>query len=177
MAVTRYKVMIAEIDGTELLFNEELPLDADRIFFNDTGAPFTEDNLNAAVTQAANIGSAAIYTLQLEHNGSVGNNTYIGSSSTVNGLDTPIPVTQTSSFVSFSFSNKRSNADYTLEFYKNSPTGTPFYTVSQTNTQFFSQQLPTAESFAAGDLIYVKYIDNGQNANDVFMALNFKVVI
>lgn len=136
------------------------------------------ENVQDAIEEAywSAPGSIARFTLTLMHNGTVGNGTFFGYSDLISGDDTPVVLPRKSQFTEFTFSNNRSNADYTLEFRKNTLTGTPFLSVSKTNTQFFYEDGLT-ELFNPGDQIYVKYVDNGKNARDVSIVLFFQNVV
>lgn len=152
---------------------------AEEIPFENDGTDFDSINLQDAVEEAGTGVTVALntprYTLVLQHNGTVGNNTFFGYSNLLPGDDTPIIVPIKSDLFEFTFSNSNSNADYTLEFRKNSTTGTTFYTVSKVNTQFFVDTTVN-ESFLEGDEVYIKYIDDGNNASDVGLVLVFKAV-
>lgn len=152
---------------------------ASSIFIDSSvSADITTSNVQDAIVEAAERSQSAldtpIYTILLQYNGTVSNNTFIGYDSLLPGDSTPIIIPKAADFTGFSFSNGNSDADYTLEFRKNSTVATPFYTISKINTQFFQQELPTPEDFLAGDQIYIKYIDDGTNANDVAILLNFR---
>jgi hypothetical protein len=153
--------------GTTTQVASSIPVD-------DSALPYEADSVQDALVQTTTVAFSAIFPIILQHNGSVGNNTFFGYANTINGLDTPIVIPVNSVFVNFTFSNKSSSADYTIEFRKNTSSGTAFYSVSKTNTQFFVEVLGSPESFNAGDTIYVKYVDDGGNANDVGLVLNFK---
>lgn len=142
--------------------------------YNDTVADYS--NPAASGDNVINGLNAPRYTLTLLHNGIVGNNTFFGYSNLLPGDSTPVIIPIFSQFFEFSFSNSNSNADYTLEFRINSTTGTPFYTVSKVNTQFFVDT-NVDQNFNQGDEIYVKYIDNGQSASDAAIVLLFKALI
>lgn len=135
----------------------------------------TEDNVQDAIGTGINTAiQTPRYTIPLLYNGTVGNNEFIGYTNLLPGDSTPIIIPVKSSLQEYTFSNGNSNADYTIELRKNSTTATVFNTVSKTNTQFFVES-SIGESFLAGDEIYIKYLDNGNNANDVAIILTFRV--
>lgn len=142
--------------------------------FDPSGSTLTAENTEDAIKQAAAVANAAIFPLPLIYNGSVSNGTFFSYSNLTPNAPVIIPVN--SNFVGFTFSNANSNADYTLDFRKNTTVGTPFYTTSKTNTQFFQEELVTPEAFNAGDEITIEYGDDGNNANDVAIVLFFKAV-
>lgn len=142
--------------------------------FDPTGSTLTATNTQDAIIEAGDTANAAIYPIPLIHNGGVGDGTFLSYSNLTPNAPVIIPVSSTLS--GFSFSNAQASADYTLNFRKNTTTGTPFFTVSKTNTQFFIQTLPSPETFNQGDQITIEYVDDGQNANDVALLLFFKAV-
>jgi hypothetical protein len=50
--MARYKVLSVEVDGVESDVQTELPLDADRVFFDNTGTSFTATDVRSAIIQA-----------------------------------------------------------------------------------------------------------------------------
>lgn len=147
--------------------------------FDPTGSVLTETNTELAIKEASTTADTALntprYTLILQHNGTVSNNTFLGYSSLIPGDSTPVIIPTKSNLGEFAFSNSNSNADYTLEFRINSTTGTTFYSISKTNTKFFVDDI-IDQDFQQGDEIYVKYIDNGNNASDASVLLQFKAL-
>jgi len=155
-------------------------LSADAVAFDSTGSPnITADNVQDAILENEGAADTALntprYAIPLLHNGTVGGGTFFGYSNLLPGNDTPIIIPLKSELFEFTYSNKNSNADYTLEFRKNSTTGTILYTISKTNTQFFTDAIINIP-FDVGDEIYVKYIDNGGNSSDAVLVLFFKAV-
>ena len=161
-----YPVAIAvPFDGTE---------DSDG---NPVVPPFASENVRDAIIEARDSAtSLARFVIPLSYNGTINNNTFIGYLNTIPGDDSPVILPSDAILREYTFSNKRSNADYTLEFRKNSLTATPFHTVSKVNTQFFYEDTLT-ELFNAGDQIYVKYKDDGQNAQDISIILFYEKVL
>lgn len=135
----------------------------------------TKENVQDAIEEAywTAPGLIARFTLTCLHNGTISDDTFFGYSDLISGDATPIIIPKKSTFLEFTFSNQRSNADYTLEFRKNSTTATPFLTVSKTNTQFFFED-GISEPFNAGDAIFIKYVDNGTNARDCALVMYFR---
>lgn len=140
--------------------------------FDPTGTAYDSDVLNVqdALELTQTLADAGRYALVLQHNGSVSDGTFIGYDSLIPGDASPIIFPEPCTIFEFTFTNNRATADYTLEFRKNSTVATPFYSVSKVNTQFFADTI-IEEDFAAGDQIYIKYVDDGTNAQDVVMVL------
>lgn len=162
------KVIIGERNGVELLDNEEYVLIPENIPFSSPGV--VSDNVKDAILETNGIAQAQRYPIILTHNGSVSNGTFLGYSSKISGDSSPIVIPASGTLKEFSFSNSKTSADFTLEFRKNSLTATPFFSVSKTNTQFFVQT-GVDEVMTVGDRLYVKYVDNGTNANDAVVII------
>lgn len=153
---------------------------ASGISFDPTGAnTLTATNLQDAVFANDGAASTALNTprfaIPLQYNGNVGDATFFGYSNLLPGDATPIVIPIKSELFEFSFSNSKSTADYTLEFRKNSTTGSVLYTVSKSNVQFFAD-VAISINFEVGDTVYVKYLDDGTNASDVGLVLFFKAI-
>jgi len=175
----KIRVKALEVNGVELEYGTEVDLKASNIEVENIA--FQNDDLENTLAElkvGSDAGSAAIYPVTLTYNGTVSNGTFYGHLNTINGLDTPVVVPKSSTLKVLSFSNKNSNADYTLELRKNSSTATPFISIVKVNSQFFTfnalDDPNIEESFAAGDTIFVKHIDQGGNASDVVILLYFK---
>lgn len=142
--------------------------------YDNTDSGLAAENVKDAIDEASAQASVAVFTIPLVYNGTLSADTFISYSNLT--PNTPVIVPINSEFVAFTFSNSRATADYTIEFRRNTNIGTPFYSVSQTNTQFFADTLPIAELFNAGDFISVKYVDDGGNANDAVWLLGFRAL-
>ena len=179
--VDKVKVAVLERNGNELDYQEESGND-DQI---KSGGLYSENTLNFSDSEVptnttlkklddgAGFGIAGRYALVLQHNGTVGNGTFFGYSNLINGLDTPIVIPRNSTLKDLSFSNANASADFTIYLRKNSSTATPFYTITKTNSDNFTE-IDINELFSAGDLIYLEYQDNGTNASDVGIVLFFR---
>lgn len=142
--------------------------------YDNTDSGLAADNVKDAIDEVFQQASIAVFTIPLIYNGTLSSDTFISYSNLT--PNTPIVVPVNAEFVGFTFSNSRATADYTIEFRINTNVGTPFYSVSKTNTQFFADTLPTPEVFSAGDVISVKYVDDGGNANDAVWVLGFRAI-
>lgn len=167
---------LSAVEGANYI---KYPDNANNILFTDTTSGLTSNTAREAIDEAALNADTALntprYTISLQHNGTVSNNTFFGYSNLIPGDDTPIVIPIKSELTEFTFSNEKSGADYGLEFRKNSSTASVFYSVSKDNTQFFNDST-ISQSFLAGDTIFVKYKDEGSNASDVGIILFFKAV-
>lgn len=162
--------MVAEKDGVDLEFNEEAALDASNIYYNST----MYDNVQDAIDNIGDLVAPLRVPISLVHNGTVGNNTFIGYSNLLPGDSTPIVVPITGTFTGFTWSNSNSTADFALEFRLVSTTATKFFTWTATNTQTSSVVLPTPEAVTTGQKFYVKYLDQGDNSSDAVIILQFR---
>lgn len=142
--------------------------------YDNSDSGLVAENVKDAIDESAAQANVAVYTIPLIYNGSVSGSKFISYSNLT--PNTPVIIPVNSEFILFSYSNTRSSADYTFEFRKNTTVGTPFYSVSKTNTKYFSQILPSAELFAAGDIISLKYVDNGGNSKDAVWVLGFRAI-
>ncbi len=168
-------------NGTSTLSTEDAldfiryPDRADSIFFDDSASTSVEgDDVQEALESIDELVSPLVVPITLAYNGSLSNNEFIGYTNLIPGDDTPIISPITGLFTGFTWSNRNSNADFALEFRKNTTGGAAFFTWSVDNTQTASVDLVTPEAFTAGDEIYVKYIDEGQNGTDAVIVLRFK---
>lgn len=146
-----------------------------------SGPIFTEsdpDNIQDAIEASGEKGQLALdtprYTILLQNNGTVSNNSFIGYDSLIPGDSSPVIIPIKSELIEYTFSNSKFS-DFTLEFRKNTLTGTSFFSDTRTNTQFYSEN-SLSETFNAGDEIYIKYIDNGTNASDAVILLVLKAL-
>ena len=114
-----------------------------------------------------------ITTVLLTYNGTISNNRFIGYDNLLPGDNTPIVAPVTSDLKFFTWSNNRSEASFSLEFRKGSTSATPFYTWQTSSTLTAYVPLPSPQSFNAGDTLYIKYIDEGQNGRDAAILLGF----
>ena len=142
--------------------------------FDNEGTNFVADTTRDAIIELLSLASPLRVPLSLIYNGTLSDGNWIGYSNLLPGDLTPIVCPIDGSLVEFTWSNKNASADFALEFRKNSTVATPFFTWSVDNTQNAAVVLPTAELFSIGDTIFVKYIDEGTNAQDAAVVLLFK---
>lgn len=170
MAVTRYKVLVVEIDGVDLDYQEERPLDAANVFFDNPDY----DNMQDGLANVGDLVEVLVVPIPLVYNGNIGNGTFIGYNNLISGDSTPIVSPIVGDFTGFTFSNSNDSADFELVFRRGSTTATPFFNWSVDNTRTASVELPSPEPFTAGEAIYIEYLDQGQNAQDAAIVLKFK---
>ena len=142
--------------------------------YDNSDSSSNAENVKDALDEISNIADVAIFTIPLVYNGTISSDRFISYSNLT--PNSPIVVPINSEFLGFTFSNSRNGADFGLEFRINTTTGTAFYSVSKTNTRFFSDNNPS-QLFTAGDIITVKYLDQGGNSNDVVIVLTFRAIV
>lgn len=164
-----YKVLIGETNvGEELDIPTELDLVAANVEYIPQ-SPITASNAQAAILQAAQFGtSLPRFPFILIHNGTMSNNQNVGWSNLANS--SPLIVPTKARIAEFVLQSPSTDADGAFELRKNTTGGSPLFTFSFTNlspTIF----VPSAIDFEQGDILYVKYIDNGGNINDAVICI------
>jgi hypothetical protein len=166
------KVLIAERNGVDLEYSEELDLLADNIPFDEPG--FVADNVSDAIIETGDAVADLVVTISLIQNGTLSGGTFLGYSNLLPGDSTPVVSPINGVFVGFTWSNKKTTCDFALEFRLDSTVATPFFTWSVDNTQTAEIDLVVAEAVTAGQTFFIKYIDEGTNAADAAIVLKFK---
>jgi len=165
-----------DLSSDEAIEYAQYPDQASNIRFTPTSS-IAEINVQDAIGSGVNTAlNTPRYGIPLIYNGVVSNNEFIGYSNLLPGDETPIIIPVDSEITGYTFSNSRADASYTIELRKNSETATPFNTTSKITTKNFIQS-ELSEEFAAGDSIFVKYLDDGVNASDVGILLTFKAIL
>lgn len=131
------------------------------------------ENVKDAIDYNNAQASVAVFTIPLIYNGTLSGDIFVSYSNLT--PNSPIVIPVNAAFTGFTYSNGKTGADYTFEFRRNTTVGTPFYSISKTNTQYFAQSVPD-EIFNAGDIISLKYLDNGTNSNDGVWILAFRAL-
>lgn len=142
-------------------------------FDNDTNG-FTADNVQEAIEEVQTAVAPLVVPLTLVYNGSLSNGDWLGYNNLLPGDDTPIVIPITGAFTGFTWSNSRSTADFQLTFRLNSTSGSIFFSWSVDDTQAAFVELGTPEAVTAGDTLFIQYLDEGTNAVDAAIVLQFK---
>jgi hypothetical protein len=172
MPTDSVKILVVERNGVELQFHEEFELLAHNIPFDEPG--FDADNVGDAVIETGDAVAVLTVPIPLINNGTMSANTFIGYSNLLPGDSTPIVSPLTGSFSGFTWSNSKTDCDFALEFRLDTTTATPFFTWSVDNTQTAEVDLVTPEMVTGGQKFFIKYIDEGTNAQDVAIILKFR---
>ena len=142
--------------------------------FDNNGTSFVSTDVDEAIkeakTVAANLPRYAIVTV---FNGTVSNNQWLGYSNLVPGDDVPIIVPITAVLKEVTFANSNSSVDGQVRFYKNGTAGgnivgTESFSNDQNKT--FTPNL----SFASGDTLRARWVDQGQNPSDAVIVYFFQ---
>ncbi len=170
----KVKVLIYEQNGTDLEDACEYPLDADGLYFDPSTSNLTSDNVQDAITET--LESAAGFPragLALVQNGISSNNDLISYSHLT--PNTPIVFPVNTQLNELTFSNDRTSVECDLEIWDGGvDTGTLVKTINVTsgadNYEAFDLNADLL-TFNAGEIIQIKYIDQGTNARDMVVTL------
>jgi len=111
---------------------------------------------------------SARFTLTLIHNGKCFNNEWITYSDLTPDVWIQFPVA--CKIQEFTWTNKLTNRDFDLEFFKNTVPGGLYKTYSVTNDEYGFEN-NWEDSFSAGDRLRISYKDQGDNAEDLVLVL------
>lgn len=143
--------------------------------FDNSTNGFTATNTQEAIEEARNTATGLlVYAVSIIRNGSMSNGDWLGKGELLS--NTPSYVAPRNlQFIGLSWGNASPNVDFDLEFYKNGRATTKFRTYEARNLQYgFAYGWDNA--FSAGDILDIKYIDQGDNASDFVVDLLFKAV-
>lgn len=136
-------------------------------WFDNSTNGFTATNVQAAIEEAkANAEGFPRAGIPLVSNGVVSNNQWISYSELT--PDTKIVFPVKSKINEITWANTNLNCDFDLLFYKNGTgAGELFYTLQvRASNPGYGYVSGLAYTFAAGDYMKIKYVDQGQNASD-----------
>lgn len=145
--------------------------------FSNSGNGFTSTNVQSAIEEARSTAvSKARFALTFTHNGTVGNNTWLGFSELVPSNTTPIivPINCILSELAMSFAG--ANVDGVLLIYKNGTTNPTnvIYSNTFTNQNLYKLMTGLNLSLVAGDQLRAQWQDTGDNPNDAALQWFFK---
>jgi len=141
---------------------------------SDALPPFVAENAKEGIIEARNSAPGkARAPITLQHNGTLGNNNWHGYSSSIPSNTTPIILPWDCTLTEYTFSNQNTSVDGNMEFYLNGTSaGDIIYTINFNNVNQTLTDLPDLD-FVAGDLLRLRWDDNGQNPSDVASVLFF----
>lgn len=145
--------------------------------FSNSGNGFTATNVQDAIIEAKDtaVGKAR-FAMVFAHNGTVGNNTWLGFNELVPSNTTPliVPVDCKLSELAMSFAG--ANVDGVLLIYKNGTSNPANVIYSNTFTNQNTSKLMTGLnlSLVAGDQLRAQWQDTGDNPNDAALQWFFQ---
>ncbi len=161
------KVVIAERDGQNLKFKEELDFKPENMSFSDPG--FAADNTKAAIIEAKNAGGSGTGSEEEASffgQGSVGNRWVSLGASSKTSDKVPYIVIHDRDLTGFSWSNDDSIVDVDIEVYKNGiDPGDKIATFNIVNKKTVAKTDITPISLLHGDRISIFIKRNGSGAN------------
>lgn len=116
MPTKRYGVLIVEVDGTELEFQEELALDSDNVFF--TAAGYTSDNAQDAIIETITKSGAARTPYGFYYDANANTGRWLEVNKGVSSQTSPHVMPEVGILKAVTLSVKN-NATCTIEIYKN----------------------------------------------------------
>ena len=132
MPTPRYCVLIAEIDGTELEFSEELGLDADKVYF--TGVGYTADNAQDAIVETIGLSGTSRTPYPFSYSGNTGAPRYLDVTSGIGSDNSPHIAPEDGTFEAIGLSTDGLRTG-DVEVYIN---GTTAYTINYVNQDAFN---------------------------------------
>jgi hypothetical protein len=141
---------------------------------SDATPPFVSENTKDAIIEARDTAEGKARTsIILTHNGTMGNGFWHGYSELIPSDNSPIPLPWDCKLSEYTFSNNRTSVDGQMDFYVNGTTASDIvYSITFSNVNRVLTDLPNV-SFSAGDLLRLRWVDNGQNPRDVASTLFF----
>lgn len=145
--------------------------------FSNSGNGFVATNVQAAIEEARDsaVGKAR-FGMAFVHNGSVGNNTWLGFSELVPSNTTPLIVPVNCKLTELAFSFAGANVDGVLLIYKNGIVNplNVIYSNTFTNQTSFKLMSGLNLTLNAGDQLRAQWQDTGDNPNDVALQWFFQ---
>lgn len=141
---------------------------------NPVTPPFSAENTRDAIVEAREtaIGKARVSIILL-HNGTLGNGFWHGYSEIIPSDTTPIVIPWNCILREYTFSANRNSMDGRMDFYLNGTgAGDIVYSVQFNNVDTILTDFPEI-TLNAGDLLRLRWVDQGQNPNDVSSVLFF----
>ena len=168
------KVLVGEVDGEEFYTPTERILLAKDCKFAAVG--FNSTDSEEAIKEAKSVSiSLPRYSIPLIWNGGMSNGDWVTYSNLTPDARVVIPFDCI--LQEITWSNSSSNRSFDIEFYKNGRNTTKYHTEEVRNSSNEYGAFPDLNhSFDAGDIIDLKYVDQGLNASDFVLVLFFQAV-
>lgn len=146
---------------------------ADSIPFDNETNGFSAERVQPAIEEAkATAVGLPRFTLPLIYNSTLSNGDWISYNNLTPNSRIILPIA--CKVQEFSWSNTRSSADFDLDFYKNGRPGT-FLQTFEVRNDLYGYFTSVDESFVAGDILDIEYVDQGTNAADLCIVLFIQV--
>jgi hypothetical protein len=163
-------------DGAKLIYTYQ-EVDGYDVSFDNSGTGISADNIRDAIVEVKNsTPTGTRFTIVTTFNGSVNNNNWLGYNELLPGNLTPIRIAVACTLKEISFSWNGSNIDGRFELYKNGTvSGNKVYTGSDWTNQAGGAIVTGLNiSLVSGDYIIGKWIDLGDNPNDMAVVYYLK---
>jgi hypothetical protein len=141
---------------------------------NAVTPPFVAENTRDAIIEARETAQGkARAPILLLHNGSMSNGFWHGYSELISSDQSPIPIPWDCTLTEYTFSNNRTSVDGRMDFYVNGTDPADIvYSISFSNVNRVLTDSPNFD-LNAGDLLRLRWVDQGQNPRDVGSTLFF----
>jgi len=136
--------------------------------------PFTAENARDGIIEARDTASGKARAHRMfQHNGNLNNNFWHGYSNLIASDTTPMIIPWDCELKEFTFAANRNSMDGRMDFYLNGlAAGDIIYSIQFNNVPFTLIDTPNL-SFSAGDLLRLRWVDQGQNPRDVVSTFDF----
>lgn len=172
----KVKVLVGEINGTEFGGPVEKMLVAEIVEFTSTSG-LTSDEVKGALDELNTNKTNARCTITLTNNSTVTNNQWVGYTELIPSDTTPIVLPWNCKLTEISASFNATSVDGDLVFYKNGIlVGNIIKTWNFSNVNNHAYLVSQTDTFVAGDLLRLRWTDNGTNPSDMVICLFFEVL-
>ena len=146
---------------------------AEALPFDNETNDFVSDNAQDAIEEARDTAPGlARASIIMSYNGTIRDDTWVGYTESIDSYDTPILIPWNCTLKEITFSNKRTSVDGKLNMYLNGTSSSDIvYTMNFSNTRSIIFYMDM--DFVDGDLLRFRWVDEGQNPNDVGIVLFF----
>ena len=141
---------------------------------NPVVPPFQSENTRDGIIEARSTAPGkARASVILLHNGTLSNGFWHGYSELIPSNTTPIIIPWNCTFKEYTFAANRNSMDGRMDFYLNGTDASDIiYSIQFNNVDTILSDFPEID-FNAGDLLRLRWVDQGQNPRDVSSVLFF----
>lgn len=140
--------------------------------FDNSGNGFVSEDAQAAIEEAKNTSQGFPRSgISVTHNGTVSNNTWLGPTELL--PNTPAAVFPVKTQINeITWANQNINVQFRIQLRRVSKTGTIFYTLTVTSPNPGSGFVSGLNfNFNPGEVVYMQYLDDGNNMADANVTL------